>query len=101
MTALNCFHCKKAVEPSTSPSGVRVGFRDTCPACHSDLHVCRNCSFYDEGSYHECRESSAEWVKNKERANICEYFKPAGDRATAGGDQKAKSLAALDDLFKK
>jgi hypothetical protein len=63
--------------------------------------VCRNCSFYDEGAHHECRESSAEWVKDKERANICEYFRPAGDRAATMSDQKSKSLAALDDLFKK
>jgi hypothetical protein len=99
MAALPCFHCKKAVEIAIGTN--RIGFRETCPHCHSDLHVCRNCSFYDEGAHHECRESSAEWVKEKERSNICEYFRPAVGQAHSGLDSKKQSLAALDELFKK
>ena len=97
--SLECFHCKKAVEVPP-PSVGRIGFRETCPHCHSDLHVCRNCDFYDEASHHECRETSADWVKKKETANICEYFRPR----SAGGaqhDGKQKALDALDALFKK
>jgi hypothetical protein len=92
-----CFHCN---EQLTVSAAAPVGFRDTCAKCHTDLHVCRNCEFYDEGAHHECRESSAEWVRDKERANRCEYFKlrTASSGSKAGS---AKTLAALDDLFKK
>jgi hypothetical protein len=55
---------------------------------------------HDPSAYHECRESSAEWVKDKERGNKCEYFIPKD--ATQGGkaDVKAAVTSALDDLFK-
>jgi len=92
-----CFHCKKPT-PQESPLS-RIGFRDTCPNCGSDLHVCLNCQFYDPGCHHECKESSAEWVKNKERANTCEYFKASTRHPTS--DSKDATRAALEDLFKK
>lgn len=52
-----------------------VGFRDTC-SCLADLHVCKNCNFYDLGSYNECREPVAERVRDKEKFNFCEFFNP-------------------------
>ena len=96
-----CFHCKKEVE-ITPVSGVsRVGMRDTCPHCHTDLHVCFNCAFYDPGSHHECREPQAEFVLKKDRGNRCDYFRSV-DRAAGLIDQsKAKAISTLDDLFKK
>lgn len=95
---LVCFHCNTP-QSEASRSTSSVGFRDTCPKCHSDLHVCRNCSFFDEGAHHECRESSAEWVKDKERANRCEYFRSRSSREGEGS--KSDALSALDALFKK
>jgi hypothetical protein len=62
------------------------------------MHVCRNCTFYDEGSHHECRESSAEYVKEKEKNNRCEYFRLTNEKRNTT-DKKA-SLKALEDLFK-
>jgi hypothetical protein len=92
-----CYHCKKPLGIETSSS---VQFRDTCSNCHTDLHVCRNCQFFDEGAHHECRESSAEWVRDKERGNRCEYFRLQASSAAAT-NQKSAALSALDDLFKK
>ena len=78
-----------------------MGFRDACDACGADLHVCRNCAHHDPAAYNECRESSAERVSARERANRCDYFAP-GDRAgRAGTDEDAKARDALDALFKK
>lgn len=96
-----CFHCKKTLRSNTDDPTpqIRIGFRDVCPHCHSDAHVCLNCAFYDEGSHHECRESSAEWVKNKDKANVCEYFRLATSSSSAA--QKVDALSALDALFKK
>jgi hypothetical protein len=98
---VTCFHCSTAVTDHHNEAQTKVGFRDTCARCSTDLHVCRNCSFYDEGAHHECRESSAEYVRDKERANLCEYFRPKSATASAQSDTKAAALNALDDLFKK
>lgn len=62
--------------------------------------MCRNCQFFDEGAHHECRESSAEWVRDKERGNRCEYFKLRNVSGSTASPKEA-TLAALDDLFKK
>jgi len=97
---ITCNHCHKSSPVETSSGRSVVAFRAVCPHCSSDLHTCHHCSFFDPSAYRECRESSAEWVKDKERANRCEYFSV---KSSSGGDadksqQAAKS--ALDDLFK-
>ncbi len=92
-----CFHCKKTNEVIAS-SG-QIGRREECQFCKSDLHACKNCEMYEPKSYNECKEPSAEVVKEKERANFCDYFKA---RATGdNGDQKTKLLSAAEALFKK
>jgi hypothetical protein len=93
---MRCFGCGMAVELR---SGERVGFRDACPGCGRDLHVCRNCAHHDPSAYNECRESSAERVGDRERANRCDYFAPGGDSARPGAAPGA-GRSALDALFK-
>jgi hypothetical protein len=96
--AMGCFSCSAAVELA---AGERVGFRDTCSACDVDVHVCVNCVHYDSSAYNHCREPSAEWVSDRERANRCEYFAlgDSDDRPSRPEPQDAR--AALDTLFKK
>jgi hypothetical protein len=58
------------------------------------------CVFYDPKSYNECRESSADRVQDKEKANFCDYFKINSNRADP--DQARKdALAKAAALFKK
>jgi hypothetical protein len=90
-----CFSCKK---PNSFQG--KVGFRDECLHCRNDLHVCKNCEFYDPKAYNECRETSADVVREKERANYCDFFSPK-QGALSVDDQKAKLKAAADALFKK
>ena len=78
----------------------RVGRREECPACREDVHVCRNCAFYDPKVYNECREPAAEVVREKERANHCDYFRP-GAGGGGGGPSKDALRAAAEALFKK
>jgi len=99
--SLRCFHCKKEVEIPALQGVARVGLRDTCPHCSTDLHVCLNCVFYDEGAHHECRETQAEWVAKKDRSNRCDYFRPASASGANQGPSKADQLSVLDALFKK
>jgi hypothetical protein len=95
---MGCFSCSAAIDLA---AGERIGFRDTCEKCDSDLHVCVNCAHYDSNAYNQCRESNAEWVPDRERANRCDYF-AYGDRPHgAAAGQEARTQTALDDLFKK
>jgi hypothetical protein len=97
MTEINltCFSCSK---PSRYQDN--VGYREECIHCRADMHVCKNCDFYDPKAYNECHESSADPVKEKERANFCDFYRPS--TRGSGAKSQAESLkAAADALFKK
>lgn len=91
---LNCFSCHKEIARDGN-----IPRRDECEFCGADLHVCKNCQFYDKGSYNECRESSADVVQEKERANFCDFFVPVVRGAVE--DLRKQQLAAAEALFKK
>lgn len=77
----------------------RVGRRDECSKCMADLHVCKNCEFYDVSSYNECREVSADRVSDKEAGNFCDFFKPGS--GSYEKNNSADFLAQAEALFKK
>jgi hypothetical protein len=92
-----CHACGGALEEME-----RVGRTEICPHCRSDLHCCLNCELYDEYAQNQCRESSAEWVSDREKNNYCEYFcfrKSSGPANRLRGQQEAR--AKLEALFKK
>ena len=88
MHAVHCFACGAEVELA---SGERVGFRDECPRCRADLHVCRNCAHHEPG---------AERVADRGRANRCDWFAPRQGPAPGAGAE-ADARARLEGLFKK
>lgn len=90
---VSCYSCK-----AKNSFSDKLGFRAECQ-CGEDLHVCKNCEFYDAKVYNECRETSADVVREKTRANYCEYFR-AGSGQSAEDNKKAL-LAAAEALFKK
>jgi hypothetical protein len=92
---LFCFDCKKA-----NSFQDKVGFREECRHCRADLHVCKNCEFYDAKAYNECRETSADVIREKDRSNLCDFFKPR-QTSLSVDDQKAQLKSAADSLFKK
>ncbi len=92
---LICFSCQK-----NNTYSDKIGFRDECLFCHADLHACKNCDFYDAKVYNECRETSADVVREKERANYCDFFSPRKGGASVD-DKKAQLRAAAEALFKK
>ena len=94
---MRCSACDAAQDLA---AGARVGFRAVCSSCGADLHVCRNCLHHDPGAHNECRESSAERVSDRERANRCDYFIP-GDGGVTGSAARSQALNELDSLFKK
>ena len=81
----------------------RVGRQEACPRCDADLHCCRNCRFRDPGAHNQCRETQAEWVKEKDRSNFCDYFEPVevvGARRGRSANTAADVKKKFDDLFK-
>lgn len=97
--AFSCWKCSQAID--LPPAG-RVLSRDACPKCDSDLHSCRNCRFYDPGKHNQCAEPQAEWVRDKEAGNYCDYFSPspilnAGKRTSSQAEEAKKKF---DSLFK-
>jgi len=92
---MKCFSCQKEVAIQE-----KVGRREECSHCHADLHVCKNCEFYDKTAYNECHESSADRVQDKERSNFCDYFSPSSKAGTKSNG-KDDLLKAAEALFKK
>lgn len=76
-----------------------VSRRDACPMCGSDIRVCLNCTFYDEGKANKCRETQAELVKEKDRANYCDYFRFKEEGRKKSGKEEADRL--WKELFRK
>ncbi len=91
----SCHACKKELSLGRS-----VGRKDECPSCRADLHCCLNCRFYDRAASKECREPMAEMVKEKNKANFCDFFTYAETRDNPAKEAE-KSRTALDALFKK
>ena len=91
---LNCFKCSEllvVIEP--------ISRKEECPKCMSDVRCCRNCIFYDAKVYNECREPQAERILEKERSNLCDFFKP-GRKSALVQEDKEKQKAAAEALFK-
>ncbi len=98
------FHCWKCGERIEFPTGSRVGRRDACPQCDADLHSCRNCRFYDPSKPNQCAEPQAEWVRNKEAANLCDCYSPnptllaRGESPTSEADGAGKKFDSLFNI---
>lgn len=91
-----CFFCKRELRIHG-----KVMFRDVCPSCSGDLHICKNCRFYDENYYNKCRETRAEWVSDREKSNYCEYFefKESGEKDESS-KAKEEAIKKWNKLFK-
>ena len=91
--AFSCFQCGHSIQLITAQKVLK---NETCPQCNTDLHCCRNCRLFDPSVHNECRETQAEWVRYKDKANYCDYFE-----AATRVDLVRKSGASADDARKK
>lgn len=80
--------------------GGRVGRRDACEKCGTDLHCCRNCQFYDRASYNECSEPMADRIVEKEKGNFCDFFQ-LSTKKQGSVDKTAEAKKKLEELFRK
>ena len=65
-----CWNCGALARDEPLPLGREL----RCRACGKDLHVCRQCTYYDTSKGKSCAEPVADEVRDKERANFCGYF---------------------------
>jgi hypothetical protein len=95
---IQCWKCGAALAELSLPFG-RI---ERCRHCGADLHVCKLCREYDPRALQQCREPTVEEVREKERANFCDHYKPVAG-AWKGGTTQAADAArtALDKLFGK
>ncbi|MCE5281631.1 MAG: hypothetical protein LLG93_05955 [Deltaproteobacteria bacterium] len=90
-----CHGCRKEIDPPEP-----LGRKAVCPFCRAELRCCLNCRFFEPAAYNQCRESQAERVLDKDRANFREYFGFRDSGPSKGGGPAAPARDRLDALFK-
>lgn len=91
---LECWKCGSPITDTPFP----LARTSTCGTCDAELHVCKLCAFYDISVANQCRETIADPIVEKERANFCGYFSPKPQAYVARkSDDVAR--AQLDALF--
>jgi hypothetical protein len=93
---LHCWRCGESLQILSLP----LSREAECPACLNYVHVCRMCVYFDADLAKSCSEDDAEEVKEKERPNFCDYFKPsAGAWDEAGAAAQVAAHEQLGNLF--
>jgi len=88
-----CYYCGTLIEGKVYRTSV-------CPQCGKDLKTCVNCDFYSPGSHWDCRETIPEAVREKERANFCDFFRMSNStRGDSGKKDGGDHRKAFDSLF--
>jgi hypothetical protein len=95
---IQCWKCGAALAYLALP----FGRQERCSACNADLHACKLCREFNPRQPQQCNEPTVEEVRDKERANFCDHYKPV-----AGAWQGSKPAATdalrseLEKLFGK
>lgn len=92
-----CYRCGASLASLSLP----FSRQDECPECENYLHVCKMCVNFDPRVPRQCREDGAEEVRDKDRLNFCDWYKPsdqAFDAVRKREEDEARSAA--EDLFK-
>lgn len=96
-TVLRCAGCGTVLPPDVATTG-------QCPRCHSELHSCRQCAYFDPGSRFQCSRPISEPIPNKDARNECRLYEPrmTVERETSSsGARPTDARAAFENLFKK
>ncbi len=95
---LVCWNCGTSLAQLSLP----LRRLDECPKCRAELHVCKLCVDYDTRVAKHCREPTAEEVRDKTKANFCDFYKPREGAYTAPNTSAVdKAKAELEKLFGK
>ncbi|MCC5793444.1 MAG: hypothetical protein JJT85_01760 [Chromatiales bacterium] len=89
--ALRCWRC--GADTGLAPP---IGRTEECRSCRTQLHVCRMCVHFSRGLPRQCAEQDAEEVREKTRANFCDWFRPSTSAYT--GEFDGPEARARDEL---
>jgi hypothetical protein len=93
---IECWRCGTAVKADQLP----LSRLEQCLHCHADLYVCRLCRSWNPRYTSKCSHDHAEPPLDRERANFCQYFRPAaGAFRTAGAPAAGTASNDLEALF--
>lgn len=92
-----CWKCGSSLAVLSLP----FGRTERCKACSADLHCCRLCGFFDPRAYQQCREAVVEEVRDKERANFCDHYRPASGAFKGRSEAADTARNELERLFGK
>lgn len=83
-----------------APPTIRLD--SSCPNCKTDLHTCRQCTYFDPAARFECRKPITVKILNKSGRNSCDLFEPRTviERETSSG-APSDARQAFAKLFKK
>jgi hypothetical protein len=93
--SLVCWKCGISLADFTLP----LRRLEECRQCHAELHVCKMCEWYSTAVAKHCREPVAEEVKDKQRANFCDYFQPRANAYQPVDSEAASAKSDLEALF--
>jgi hypothetical protein len=88
-----CYNCDEELV-----FDVKIGRRDMCPNCHSYLHCCKNCEFWDPNVHNQCAEQRSEFIRDREEGNFCLYF-TFKDTSDDAGNEAEEAKARLKNMF--
>ncbi len=92
----SCWRCGIELSEFRLP----VSRRDECNSCRAEIHVCKQCDYYDARIANACREERAENIGDKEKANFCDYFKPKKNAFNKTPSEKSEQARLkAEDLF--
>ncbi len=95
-----CYFCKARIDDK-----IQIYRNSECPNCGKDLKICYNCKYYSKGAHWDCLETIGEPVREKDRANFCEYFRfkevsePSRTGLGQATDKKKKAEERIRKLF--
>jgi len=92
---LLCWKCGADISGLPQPMGRRA----ECLSCHAELHVCLMCRHHDPGKARQCREPMVEDVKDKTRANFCDWFQVKTNAYVQAAHGTNANRSALAELF--
>jgi hypothetical protein len=90
--SLECYRCGGSLADLSLP----LRRLEECPHCTAELHVCAMCTHYVPAWAQACDVDDAPDVRDKTRANFCDYFEPSPDAYSP--DRRGAEAAAEQEL---
>jgi hypothetical protein len=81
VSASRCFNCSTTLQAGAD-------FPQNCPKCATELHCCKQCSFFEPSTRFQCLKPIPLRIPVKDKSNECTLFSP---RVTVARDGTASS----------